>query len=72
MEASDTQSEDDDVSKGSESEGEVLFEFGNASNSDENDSKNSEAEEREEELPVGGRVNCYGRRVSNCRLRYSS
>lgn len=76
VEASDTESEDNDVSKGYESEGEVLFEFGNASSSDENESKDSEAEkeeeEEEEELPVGDRVNRYGRRVGNWRLRYSN
>ena len=72
-EDSDTQSEDDDVSvsEDSESEDELLLEFGDASNSDENDSKDSESEE-EDELPEGARVNRYGRKVGNWRLRYSS
>ena len=34
----------------------LLLEFGDASNSDENDSKDSESEE-EDELPKGARVN---------------
>ena len=69
----DTQSEDDDVSgsKDSESEDELLVEFGDASNSGENDSKESESEEKDE-LPEGARVNRYGRKVGNWRLRYSS
>ena len=69
----DTQSEDDDVSgsKDSESEDEPLVEFGDASNSGENDSKDSESEEKDE-LPEGARVKRYGRKVGNCRLRYSS
>ena len=68
----DTQSEDDvSVSEDSESEDELLLEFGDASNSDENDSKDSESEE-EDELPEGARVNRYGRKVGNWRLRYSS
>ena len=72
-EDSDTQSEDDNVSvsEDSESEDELLLEFGDASNSDENDSKDSESEE-EDELPEGARVNRYGRKVGNWRLRYSS
>ena len=72
-EDSDTQSEDDDVSvsEDSESEDELLLEFGDASNSDENDSKDSKSEE-EDELPEGARVNRYGRKVGNWRLRYSS
>ena len=72
LEASDTQSEDDvSVSEGSEREDELLLEFGDASDSDENDPKDSESEE-EHELPVGDRVNRYGRRVGNWRLRFSS
>ena len=68
----DTQSEDDvSVSEDSESEDELLLEFGDASNSDENYSKDSESEE-EDELPEGARVNCYGRKVGNWRLCYSS
>ena len=69
----DTQSEDDDVSgsKDSESEDELLVEFGDASNSGENDSKDSKSEEKDE-LPEGARVKRYGRKVSNWRLRYSS
>ena len=70
-EDSDTQSEDDDFSVSEESEDELLLEFGDASNSDENDSKDSESEE-EDELPEGARVNRYGRKVGNWRLRYSS
>ena len=69
----DTQSEDDDVSvsEDSESEDELLVEFGDASNSDKNDTKDSENEE-EDELPEGARVNRFGRKVGNWRLRYSS
>ena len=72
-EDSDTQSEDDDVSvsENSESKDELLLEFGDASNSDENDSKDSESE-GEDELSEGATVNRYGRRVGNWRLRYSS
>ena len=72
-EDSDTQSEDDDVSvsEDSESEDVLPLEFGDASNSDENDSKDSKSEE-EDELPEGARVNRYGRKVGNWRLRYSS
>ena len=47
------------------------MEFGDASNSGENDSKDSESEEKDE-LPEGARVNRYGRKVGNWRLRYSS
>ena len=57
MEASDTQSEDDWFSvgsEGSESEDELLLEFGDANNSDENDLKDSESEE-EDELSEGDR-----------------
>ena len=60
VEALDTQSVSD----------ELLLELWDASNSDENDSKDSESEE-EDELPVGNRANCYGRRVGNWRLQYS-
>ena len=71
-EDSETQSEDDvSVSEDSESDDELLLEFGDASNSDENDSKDSESEE-EDELPEGARVNRYGRKVGNWRWRYSS
>ena len=72
-EDSETRSEDDDVSvrEDSESEDEPLLEFGDASNPDENDSKDSESEE-EDELPEGARVNRYGRKVGNWRWRYSS
>ena len=63
-EDSDTQSEDDvSVSEDSESKDELLLEFGDASNSHENDSKDSESEE-EDELPKGARVNCYGRKLA--------
>ena len=47
-----------------------LLEFGDASNSDENDSKDGETEE-EDELPEGARVNRYGRKIGNWRLHYS-
>ena len=49
-----------------------LLEFGpgDASNSDANNSKDSKSEE-EDELPEGARVNRYGRKVGNWRLRYS-
>ena len=72
-EDSDTQSEDDDVSvsEDSESGDELLVEFGDASNSDKNDTKDSENEE-EDKLPEGARVNRFGRKVGNWRLRYSS
>ena len=71
-EDSDTQSEHDDVSvrEDSESDDELLLEFGDASYSNENDSKDSKSEE-EDELPEGARVNRYGRKVGNWRLRYS-
>ena len=59
------------ASEDSESKDELLLEFGDASNSDENDSKDSKSEE-ENELPEGARVNRYGRNVSNWMLRYSS
>ena len=59
------------VSEGSGSEHELLLEFGDASNSDENEPKESEIED-EDELPVGDWVNSYGRRVGNWRLRCSS
>ena len=59
------------VSKDSESEDELLWEFGDARNSNENDSKDSESEE-EDKLPEGARINCYDRKVGNWRLRYSS
>lgn len=75
MEASDTQSEDDVCvsGEGSESEDELLLEFGDASNSDENDSKDSKNEE-EDELPEGDFffLDRYGRREGSWRLRYSS
>ena len=73
-EDSDTQSEDDDVSvsEDSESEDELLPEFGDAVNSDENDSAKDSENEEEDELPEGARVNCYCRKVGNWRLRYSS
>ena len=48
----------------------LLLEFGDASNSDANNSKDSKSEE-EDELPEGARVNRYGRKVGNWRLRYS-
>ena len=72
-EDSHTKSEDDDVSvsEDSESEDELLLEFGDASNSDENDAKDRESEEADE-LPEGARGNRYGRKVGNWRLRYSS
>ena len=45
--ATDTQSEDDvSVSEDSESEVELLLEFGDTSNSDENDSKDSEVKRK--------------------------
>ena len=71
-EDSDTQSEDDDVNvrEDSESDDELLLEFGDASNSNENDSKDSKSEE-EDELLEWARVNRYGRKVGNWRLRYS-
>ena len=70
-EGSDTQSKDEDVSvsEESESEDELLLEFGDASNSGENDSKDSKSEE-EDQLPKGARVNRCGRKVGNWRLRY--
>ena len=72
MEDSDTQSEDDvSVRENSESKDELLLEFGDAYNSNENDSKDSESE-GEDELPKEARVNHYGRKVGNWRLRYSS
>ena len=66
MEASDIQSEDNDVSvsEGSEDEDDLLLDFGDASNSEENDSKDSESEE-EGDLPVEDRVNRYGRRLGD-------
>ena len=74
-EDSDTQSEDDDVSsvsEDSESEDELLLEFGDAINSDENDSAKDSESEEEDELSEVARVNCYGRKVGNWRLHYSS
>ena len=53
-----------------ESQDELLLEFVDAINSDENDSKDSESEE-EDELPQGATVNHNGRKVGNWRLRYS-
>ena len=59
------------VSEVSGSEDELLLEFGDASDSEENDSDDSEREE-ENELPEGDRVNRYGRKVGNWRWRYSN
>ena len=66
MEASDIQSEDNDasVSECSEDEDDLLLDFGDASNSEENDSKDSESEE-EGDLPVEDRVNRCGRRLGD-------
>ena len=68
LEASVIQSEDQDdesVSEGLEGEDDLLLEFGDASNSDDNDSKDSESEEQSD------LENRYGRRVFR-RFRYTS
>ena len=69
MEASDTQPEDIRVSECSEREDQLLLESGEASNSDENYSKDSKSEEYDE-LPEGDRVNYHGRKVGNWKLHY--
>lgn len=72
VEASDTQSEDDyvSVSESSDDVDDLLLEVGDASNSDENRSKDSESEEGGD-LSVGDR-NRHGRRVGIWRFRYNS
>jgi len=63
-------SECENLSEESESEDELLLEFGDESSSAENDSEVSEVEF--ESPIVQERVSRYGRRVGNWKLRYSS